>query len=180
MPSHEDIDFEAIQARMRRLVLRLLGRHQVVEDVVQNAMEAFLRARSSFRGEGSIEAFADRITANVARTWIRRQHTRNRLRDVVETRTDWPELPPGPEEQAETRDRLRRVMEIIERLAPKYRMPFVLHFVERRSVPEISGMLELKEASVRTRLHRARLEVTRRARRDPVLSEWFAELGGGG
>jgi RNA polymerase sigma-70 factor (ECF subfamily) len=178
MASVDEPGIEAIQERVRRLVLRLIGRHDVLDDVTQSAMEAYIKARPTYRGEGPIEAFVDRIAAYTARSWIRKRHRRNLLREVAESRTDWPQMPPGPAEEAETRDRLRRVLEILEYLSPRYRVPFMLYYVERKPIKEIADIEGIKESAVRTRLHRARLEVTRRARLDPVLSQWFEELGG--
>jgi RNA polymerase sigma-70 factor (ECF subfamily) len=177
MPSLEDLDVESIQARMRRLAYRLIGRQDVLDDVVQTAMEALIRAMDSYREEGPIEAYADRITANIARSWIRKHHRRNVLDGFITVRANWPALPAGPAEQAQGRERLRRLMEIIEDLLPAHRMAFVLYYIDQKPVPEIARIEQASESAVRSRILRARRRVFERARRDPVLAEWIAELG---
>jgi RNA polymerase sigma-70 factor (ECF subfamily) len=178
-PQREEPDLDAIYRRMRRLAFRLLGTRSDAEDVVQVAMESFLKARQSFRGEGSIEAFADGIVANVARNWMRRQRRGILAREVVADREDWPDRTAGPAEEAENRDRLRRLAEILRRLKPKYRMAYLLYHVEGKTVGEIARIEETSESAVRTRILRARREIQRRAKRDPVLSEWLDAVGGG-
>ena len=48
------------------------------------------------------------------------------------------------------------VFEAIRSLDTKYRIPFVLHYVEGYSVKELSGMLALSVSNVKVRLSRAR------------------------
>jgi RNA polymerase sigma-70 factor (ECF subfamily) len=171
-------DLEDIYQRMRRVALRLLGHRDDIDDVVQAAMEAFLKARESYRGEGSIESFAVGIAANVSRNWMRKQRRSILVQEFVAEREQWPDLAQGPEDEVQGRDRLRRLVEILKRLKPKYRTAYVLYHVENRTVAEIAEIEKASESAVRTRILRARREVHRRARRDPVLSEWLAGLGG--
>jgi len=88
-----------IYTRMRRTVLRLLGYREDTEDIVQAAMEGFLKSRAAFRGEGSLEGYADAIAANVARTWMRRHRRNVLMREIVQEREEWPDLGEGPEEE---------------------------------------------------------------------------------
>lgn len=44
----------------------------------------------------------------------------------------------------------------MEELKEKYRVPFVLHYVEGYSVRELSEMLNVSEGSIKTRLYRSR------------------------
>ena len=44
----------------------------------------------------------------------------------------------------------------VEKLEEKYRVPFVLHYVQGYSVKEISEMLNISQGNIKTRLYRAR------------------------
>lgn len=177
--SEEDTLLETIYQKMRRLVYRMLGPHEGMEDVVQTAMETFLKARKDHRGDGSIEAFASGIAVNVVRGFMRKQRRGIMLRQMVARQEAWPELPPDPADQADSREKLRRLLEILKRLKPDLRTAYLLYQVEGKTVPEIARMEGTSESSVRTRILRARRDLHRRAAGDPMLAEWLAKSGGG-
>lgn len=64
---------------------------------------------------------------------------------------------PSPERSVISREGLSRLRQAILALPPAYRMVLVLHDVEELSTGEVSRILNLKDGSVRVRLHRARL-----------------------
>jgi RNA polymerase sigma-70 factor (ECF subfamily) len=170
-------DLEAVYSRMRRLARRLMGYSESLEDVVQTAMEEFLRSRHTYRGEGTMDAFADGIMVNVVRNWMRSRRTKRALLEVVTDETDWPDLGAVPADEAEGWDRLRRLLAIIEKLKPKHRIACTLYYLERKSVSEIARIEGVSDNTIRIRLHRGRKELHGRARRDPVLAEWLAQIG---
>jgi RNA polymerase sigma-70 factor (ECF subfamily) len=169
-------DLDEIYARMRRRVFRMFGYRDDIEDIVQAAMEAFVKAKSTFRGEGSIEGFAEAITANVARTWMYKHRRVAAVHAMVAEHEPWPKLEPAPSEEAERKDKLRRLLAIIERLKPKYRMAVLLYYVEGKSVAEIAKSEGCTENAAYVRISRGRKEIRRRAKRDPVLAEMLEEL----
>jgi len=177
-PPLDEQELTAVYGRIRRTVLRLLGYRDDLEDIVQAAMEAFIKARRTYRGEGSIEGFAGAIAANVARTWLRKQRRGVILREMVAEREKWPRIEEGPAEEVERIDKLRRLMEILDMIKPEYRIACVLYYIESRPVPEIASMVGASENAVRLRILRGRRALRKRARKDPVLAEWLAGLGG--
>ena len=60
----------------------------------------------------------------------------------------------------ETRD---RVQAMVETLAPVYRVPLVLRYWHDLSYGEIAEVLGLSVQAVKSRLHRARLQMAERA-----------------
>lgn len=169
----DPLEPEELLSRARRLVYRLLGPHEAAEDIVQISVEQFLRSRDRHSGQGTIEAFADGITVNVLRDFFRRQRRSVLIRELVAVREEWKPLPQGPASHTESRDRLRRLMEILERMKPKYRTAYLLYHVEGKAVDQIARMEGSTESAVRTRILRARREIHRRARKDPVLAQWL-------
>jgi len=70
------------------------------------------------------------------------------------------DLPAGgetPLEWVERRDVVRAVRRAIESLPLGFRLPVALKEIEGLSVEEVAGVLGIKPATVKTRLHRARL-----------------------
>jgi RNA polymerase sigma-70 factor (ECF subfamily) len=171
-------DLEDIYGRMRRRVFRMFGYRDDLEDIVQAAMEAFVKSRASFRGEGSIEGFADAVAANVARTWMYRHRRSNLVKAMFTEREEWPKLEEGPAEETDRRDKVRRLLEILDDMKPGYRIPVVMYYIEGRTVAEIARTEGITENTAYVRLNRARAQIHERARKDPVLAEMLAEWGG--
>ena len=171
---------EEIYARMMSRMQGLFGRQPWIEDVVHTAFESYLAKSGTFRGEGSVESFADSIVLNAARDVMRRQRRTVMLREIFQVRGDWPAIAPAPDVVAEDRDRLRRLNAILERMGPTTRMPYLLHHVEGASVAEIAGIEGATEDAIRKRITRAGRELRERAGKDPVLAEWLGRNEGKG
>jgi RNA polymerase sigma-70 factor, ECF subfamily len=69
----------------------------------------------------------------------------------------------------ETAERMRALYRILDDLAPKKRVVFILHEIEGREPKEIAGIVGAPVLTVRTRLHYARKEFFDRASRDPAF-----------
>jgi RNA polymerase sigma-70 factor (ECF subfamily) len=165
---------ERLLERARRLVYRLLGPHEANEDLAQTAMEQYLRSKQRHRGEGTLEAFVDGIVVNVVRGYMRKQRTGVLVRELVAVRAEWTPLPDGPADRTQSRECLRRLLSMLERMKPKYRVAYLLYHVDGRTVEQIAEIEGTTVSAVRTRILRARRELEARARRDPVLAEWLA------
>jgi RNA polymerase sigma-70 factor (ECF subfamily) len=90
----------------------------------------------------------------------------NRCLNVLRARRRTEPLPAGREAPASRPDRIVEARWEVEdlklaiaRLSPEQRAPFVLRELEGRSYQEIAEVLELSVPAVKSRLHRARLEV---------------------
>jgi len=70
--------------------------------------------------------------------------------------TAYVELDASPEELVERSDTRQIIDEAIAKLAPEYRIVFVLRDVEGLSTQEVSEVTNLSVAAVKSRLHRAR------------------------
>lgn len=165
--------------RAYRLALRITGNASDAEEVVQDAFWAVTSKIDSFRGEAAFGSWLYRITANAAYQKLRRpQSERNEVSwdslqpafdrngHHLETVADWSTRGEDPALQAE----LRSVLEaVIGELPDDYRTTFLLHDMEGLSNPEIAHTLHLKVATIKSRVHRARLFLRKR------LTEYMAE-----
>lgn len=176
--TEDDRDDAGIYERMKARMLRLFGHQPWIEDVIHTAYAKFMQSRGSFRGEGSLEAFADRIALNTARDVMRRQKRTAIVHDLLRQAPRWPSLPPSPDVQTEERERMRRLHHLLERLDPIYRIPYLLYHVENRTLEEIAFLENVTTEAIKKRLTRARRKLHARARKDPVLREWLDGIEG--
>ncbi len=137
------------------------------EDVSQEALFKAFKNLSQFRGECKFSTWIIQITLNEARHRVRKQQ---RAREdsidcgleseegdyIPIDLADWREIPSEALQRKELRTALQRA---ISDLKPIYRDVLVLRDIEHLSVAETARMLNISEASVKTRLLRARLQV---------------------
>lgn len=149
------------------LGLRLCDDPEKAQDLVQ---ETFLRALKSwdgFDGRSKPSTWLYTIASRTCRRMERRRageprHMR-RLDQVLpsgeRTVVDLPAGDETPLEWLERKDVVQAVRGAIDSLPLHFRLPLVLKEIEGLSVEDVAKILGLKEATVKTRLHRARLQI---------------------
>jgi RNA polymerase sigma-70 factor, ECF subfamily len=147
-----------------RMALSFMKNESDAEDVAQEAFLNAFRNLASFRGQAKFSTWLISITVNAARGRLRRQSL-VRMDSLDQTPEegghvspallrDWREVPSEALERKEIREMLRAA---IGGLAPIYREVVMLRDVEELSVEETATTLTISVASVKTRLHRARI-----------------------
>jgi RNA polymerase sigma-70 factor (ECF subfamily) len=162
--------FRLHHERVNRIVYRLAGRSSDVDDLVQTVFVEGFRSLPGFRGDALFSTWLGRIAVRVTMHAIKRSGlVTSPLEDVAEP-ADWMA---GPEQTAADREGLRRLDDLLASLRPKRRVAFVLHVLEGYSIEEIAVMVGASVSAVKVRLHDARHEIERRARKDPWFREWL-------
>jgi RNA polymerase sigma-70 factor, ECF subfamily len=164
-------DTEAFAALMRRHNRRLFRTARAIlkddaaaEDALQEAYLAFYRHADRFRGDANVATWLTRIVVNEALQTMRRTR---RQGVVVPIDAHDDTLPPieassdavaiNEPETAAMRAELRALIERkIDDLPEAFRSVFVLREVEEMTVDEVAQCLDVPEATVRTRLFRAK------------------------
>lgn len=147
-----------------------------LDDHVQLAMIEILDAAGSYRGESTLETWAERIAVRTAM----RQINRRRFRAKVVILDPGPEAAsrePAPEHLAARHRISLRIAELLEDLAPERRQVLTLRLVMGYGIGEISSMTGMKINTVRDRLAVARRQLRQRIQRDPLLRDFRVELG---
>jgi RNA polymerase sigma-70 factor (ECF subfamily) len=162
--------YERHRADVARLVYRMLGGRSDFEDVIQEVFVQVYRSLKDFRGQSKLSTWMHRVTVNVVL-----MHRR-----AARSRPVFADEPPGdgllraesaaPDEDVERRERMRAFGRLLDRLADKKRIVFVLHELEGVPPNEIAEIVGAPVLTVRTRLFYARRELEAMLAEEPSLS----------
>jgi RNA polymerase sigma-70 factor, ECF subfamily len=147
---------------MYRVARSIVNDPALAEDVVQDSLLKAWQAAASYRGDAPLRSWALRITHNTAISTLRKR--REEFRD--------PQLLPerdagaGPDRQVAGQLMLGELWEALGALDHTTRTIVVLREVEGLSYEDIADALELPLPTVKTRLFRARKQLSQ------TLSEW--------
>jgi RNA polymerase sigma-70 factor (ECF subfamily) len=130
------------------------------EDAAQDIFIAVFRSLRHFRGEAQLSTWIYRIAARHAIRLGRRRRMRETLRTVMAKERPQPTVDPS-----ERTAHLATLDRLLGKLAPKKRTVLVLFEVEGLSAKEISDVVGCPENTVWSRLHHARAEMVKAARR---------------
>ncbi len=146
------------------MALSFLKNEADAEDVAQEAFLKAFRNLSSFRAEAKFSTWLISITLNEARSRLRKQANLrtesldqpNEDGEAVSPALlrDWREIPSDAVERREIREMLQAA---VAKLPEIYKQIFILRDIEELSVNETSEALGISIASVKVRLHRARI-----------------------
>jgi RNA polymerase sigma-70 factor (ECF subfamily) len=163
----EPAAFEALMRRYNRTLFRtaraILRDDAEAEDALQEAYIQAFRAIGTFRGEAKLSTWLARVVANEALMRRRKRARRAEIVPLIPGSAD-AELNEIPDESSAARpehsaqrSEMRRLLEAqIDSLPDDFRAVFVLRAVEELSVEETAETLGIPQATVRTRLFRAR------------------------
>jgi RNA polymerase sigma-70 factor, ECF subfamily len=164
--------------RLYKTVMSITKHPQDAEDALQ---ETFLRAHlaiHAFEGRSNIYTWLTRIAINSALAILRKRRARPEIlfdrqpNAGVETQSfEIRDPAPNPEQNYDLCQRRVRLLRAIHDLDVQLRKPLQMQIAKGLRVKEISQELNLSEAAVKTRLHRARRYLWTQVRR------WDARAG---
>lgn len=161
---------ERFASRVYRVACSITGSPADAEEVVQDVFLALFRKVDSFDGRAALGTWLYRIAVNTALN--KRRGKRARVEEPLEPHlpafepdghrqgdrsfllADWSSMPDAELLSAEGRALVR---EAVERLPAHYRLVLLLRDVEELSSEEVAGIVGDSVASVKSRLHRARM-----------------------
>ena len=152
------------QDRLFNTVFRLVDSAEDAQDVVQ---EAFLHAYQSldrFKGDAQFFTWLYRIAVNSAISLKRKQRTVVSLQVDREGQGSVPEPHDvselsQPDLVLERADEERRIQAALNRLSPEHRAVLILKDLEDQKYEAMAEILQVPIGTIRSRLHRARLEL---------------------
>lgn len=163
----DDAAFALIMRRYNRLLFRsarsILKNDDDTQDAVQEAYLRAWRALATFRSDAKLSTWLVRIAVNEALGRLRQSGARIiPLTTAIDMDGESPEMQmqANPDEQPEHRAmRTQTRLQIearIDTLPDQFRTVFMLRGVEELTVKEVAEVLDIPEATVRSRFFRAR------------------------
>lgn len=148
------------QDRLYNAVVHTMGNAEDARDVVQEAMvQAFLRLET-FQHSSAFYTWLYRIAFNNAASHRRRKHITTSVDQAREATGQEPVDPgPVPSDRIEREERRQQVRQAIAQLTEEHRAVLVLRDMEGFCYEEIAEVLSLPVGTVRSRLHRARMQL---------------------
>jgi RNA polymerase sigma-70 factor (ECF subfamily) len=148
----------------------MLGARSDLDDVIQEVFVQVYRSLKDFRGQSKLSTWMHRVTVNVVLMHRRAARSRPVFAEEPPTdgmlRTD----ATSPDEDAERRERMRAFSRLLDRLADKKRIVFVLHELEGMAPSDIADIVGAPVLTVRTRLFYARRELEAMLHEEPSLA----------
>jgi RNA polymerase sigma factor (sigma-70 family) len=163
---------ERFQTEVYGLCVRLLNHRHDAEDVTQ---EVFLRVFRSLKGwdpTRALKPWIVGIAVNRCRTWLTQRVRRPELVDYLQDTL----AGPTPDDSTEL---LHEIQAALGELRLEYRTVFVLFHEQGQPYEEIALVMERPVGTIKTWLHRARMEILDRLRRRGMvpLEETDAQTG---
>lgn len=163
------VDFEELVRAnigwMLGLAGRILGDDDLAKDAVQLAFSKIHLKMDQFEGRSQPKTWMHRIVVNEALMILRKKKRANEqsidhLLPSFDPRGMRTPVQPVTEDTSETALRSKQtvtiVRESISELPDAYRVVLQLRDIEEMTTAEVSNFLEITEANVKVRLHRAR------------------------
>lgn len=172
--------FDRHHGRVFAMCCRLLRDRVEVEDAVQHAFLEAWRCLHKFEGRSKFSTWITRIAIHTClgiRRRLKRMFLSEDVRpvEIADDDGQWGSAPMAPDEGAAHHARKRAVDDVLQLLSAKKRVVFVLAELEGMTAPEIAEILQIPDATVRTRLFHARKEFAQKVEAHPG----FADLFGG-
>lgn len=181
----KELFYQLVKPYERRIyaaAFAVLRNEAEAEDAAQEAMLKALTHIRQFRAEARFSTWLTQITVNEA--LMRRRKAHSEIMEPIGERqeedgtytprdfADWREIPSEVLERKEIRQKLASA---VAGLAAKYREVFMLRDVQHLSIEETAEALGITQASVKTRLLRARL-MLRDILAPGLGGSWFGRL----
>jgi RNA polymerase sigma-70 factor (ECF subfamily) len=160
---------ERYSAMVERLLRRVLGHDQEIEDLVQDALTTVLTSIHQVRDGAAVKGWVAQIAIHTAHRAIRKRRLYRWLLFWYPKTSEEVESPVG------SRDALRRVYAAMEELPAEERVPFALRFMDEMPLEDVAAACGVSLATIKRRLARAEKKFLAIAKRDAALAACVEE-----
>lgn len=156
------------QKKVFNLAYRLLDNYDEANDIAQEVFVRVFHSIRGFRGECGIFTWLYRITVNLSKNRLkvlnREKKKLESLDDPVtteegEVKREVLDRRPLPSEVVAEEEKSALIQSALNSLADEFREVVILRDIESLSYEEIARILKINIGTVKSRLHRARLEL---------------------
>lgn len=152
------------QDRLYNTVYRLVDNAEDAQDVLQEAFLNAYQSLDSFKGDSLFFTWLYRIAVNTAMSLKRKHRVALSIEIGREEGNGCAEPLDGsefgqPGLAMEKAEQGRRIQEALSRMSPEHRAVLVLKDMEGQKYESIADVLQVPIGTIRSRLHRARMEL---------------------
>lgn len=151
------------QDRLFNAVLRVVDNAEDAADVVQEAFLNAYQSLNSFKGDSEFFTWLYRIAFNAAISLRRKRKAVVSIDAGADDKSSVEPIDPSeysrPGSTLERNEEDAQLMNALGRLSPEHRVVLVLKDLEGQKYEDIAEVLDVPIGTVRSRLHRARLEL---------------------
>jgi RNA polymerase sigma-70 factor, ECF subfamily len=169
VPGGVEQALELLQNTVFSFSMTVCGHREDAEDTMQEVLLKAIPYLGRFENPKALTTWLFKVARN--RCWTSRRRSKFAPREYLSLEELMPEVAeldrvgaagvPSPEKTAIAAQDTEQLQQAILKVPPAYRLVLVLHDVEELSTLEIARILNLREGTVRVRLHRARLFLRR-------------------
>lgn len=149
------------QDRLYNTVFRLVNNAEDARDVVQEAFLNAYQSLHSFKGGSQFFTWLYRIAVNLAITLKRKQKAGLRIYPSGDNITEPVDLADSsrPGHALELAEQEAKIQQALARLSPEHRVVLVMKDLDGKKYEDMADILKVPVGTIRSRLHRARLEL---------------------
>lgn len=147
---------QTYQQDVYRMALSILDDPDDADDAMQEAFLSALRGLATFRENASLKTWLFSITINICRSRLKRQKSRSRMQQILQSLFHLRGEQAQPEDEAMKNQADAALWKAIHSLDGKHRIPIVLRYYHDLPVAEIAAMLGVPTGTVHSRLNHAR------------------------
>ena len=157
--------------KVYRLAFKILRHEEDAAEALQDAFLSAYRGLKNFKAESTFSTWLYRITTNAALMKYRKRREGHVSLEQSQSRdddlqpmelADWSQI---PEDQLEDRETWQVLMDAVEQLPDDLKTVFYRRDWLEESNAEVADALSLSVAAVKSRLHRARIQLRDRLNR---------------
>lgn len=151
------------QARLYNTVYRLTDNAEDAQDVVQEAFLHAYQALGSFKGDSLFFTWLYRIAVNTAISLKRKRRVVLSIDGAPYGEQGVEPIDPSeltrPGHSVEQQEQVQKVRRALARMSPEHKAVLVMKDMEEKKYEDIAEVLQVPIGTIRSRLHRARLEL---------------------
>jgi RNA polymerase sigma-70 factor (ECF subfamily) len=163
-----------IVPKIRQVIRAVVSNHGHAEDIDQSAVEEVLKNLHSFRGIGTLEAWAGKIAFRTAVRYMGKRREWDNLHTMMDETLN--SQGPCPERILAKRETFLCLEKHLLEIPAIRRTPLLLHLVYGYTVEEVSAMVGAPKNTVKDRLKTAVRELRTIMDRNPGLKQAMLEV----
>ncbi len=159
--------------RVRHAVFLAIGRDEEADDITHICLVEILENLQQYKGTGTLEAWAGRLSYRVIMRHLSRRRRTERTVSLVPEETGVSVL--NPEQESAHRHLGRRLAHHLQKLPKERRMALVFRLIYQHSVAEVAEMTGAPINTVRDRIRVGLKELRQSILRDSGVREFLGE-----